>query len=397
MRTARLLVAAVFVFALFALPTSASAAPGSLKILLMEAQCDAGTPPATLRTQLLAQPGVAEVEYFDGALAVPSLGTLMPNDLVVAQGDCDWLDEIATGDVLAQYQDNGGVVVGTQFDFQSGGGTYDLGGRWVSQYSPFNTDGDNSGFGDFTLGTVLVPNSPLLAGVSTLNGYYQNIVTTTPGTTVLANWSSGNAGVAVKGGTVGINAYIGDDYGVPWSGDYARLIVNAANLLSPQSFTVSKLGGGTGTIASSVGGVSCGTVCTSSKLPVGAAVTLTATPADKYSSFAGFTGPCAAPTSPCAFTVAANQAFAGTFVSNKVTIKAKRRSGKKATITVKVLDQGKIQLSGRGIKTVKKTVRKPGTYRLTLRTTRSLKRAKYKIKFTPTGGKSRTYKKSVKL
>jgi hypothetical protein len=90
---------------------SVSASPGALRILLVEAQCDLNTPSVTLRNQLVAQPEVAAVDFFNGAAGTPSVGQLTPYDVVMAMGDCGWLDRIALGNNLADYQDQGGVVI----------------------------------------------------------------------------------------------------------------------------------------------------------------------------------------------------------------------------------------------------------------------------------------------
>jgi hypothetical protein len=60
------------------------------------------------------------------------------------------------------------------------------------------------------------------------------------------------------------------------------------NLLSTYTLTVTRSGTGTGTVTSSLGGINCGSTCTTT-LNSGAVVTLTASPASG-SSFAGWTG-----------------------------------------------------------------------------------------------------------
>jgi N-acetylneuraminic acid mutarotase len=203
----------------------------SIRILIVDA--DLGGQPTTLRTQLLAEPGVAAVDLFDAANGTPTLAQLQQYTEVIAFSDNAWFDATAMGDVLANYQDAGGVVVVTTFAFDSRGGWL-LGGRWMTGgYTPFNPSATTN-FSNAGLGSSL-PGHPLMQGVSTLNAFYRNGVTLTAGATQVATYTDSIPIVAVKttnGHTgVGINAYLG--YLNQFSGDWAHLIVNAARWLAP--------------------------------------------------------------------------------------------------------------------------------------------------------------------
>jgi hypothetical protein len=211
---------------------SVSASPGALRILLVEAQCDLNTPSATLRNQLVAQPEVAAVDFFNGAAGTPSVGQLTPYDVVMAMGDCGWLDRIALGNNLADYQDQAGVVIGATFNWQ-GTGASTIGGRWT-----------DAGYNPYQLGALDQPGtsslgshdsaSPLLAGVTSLSAQYRSAVALTPGTSEIARWSDDALAVAFKGRAIGINANIGDYSGTNiFGGDFARIFVNAGRAYVP--------------------------------------------------------------------------------------------------------------------------------------------------------------------
>jgi hypothetical protein len=96
--------------------------------------------------------------------------------------------------------------------------------------------------------------------------------------------------------------------------------VTATFTLQTFPLTVNKTGIGSGTVASSPGGITCGGTC-SANFTVGSVVTLTAT-ADAGSSFAGWSGACTG-TGACAVTMNSGQAVTGTFgVTGAVTPQA---------------------------------------------------------------------------
>ncbi len=127
------------------------------------------------------------------------------------------------GDVLADYEDAGGVVVGMGFDWYSS--PFNLQGRWITGgYSPFNVPAPSL-FITGTLGTTDA-SSPVMLGVHSASAFYRLDVTVASGATQVAAWNDGKPAVAVKGRAVGISAYTGD-YAPLWSGDFARIIADA--------------------------------------------------------------------------------------------------------------------------------------------------------------------------
>jgi hypothetical protein len=136
-----------------------------------------------------------------------------------------------------QFKD--GVVVGFNFDWF--GSPYGLQGRWFTGgYSPFASNAatlfSNASLGAFTA------SHPLMAGVTTLNAFYRSVVSLASGAKSVAKWNDGQQLIAYqiltanKTGNakraVGVNAYVGDAAG-NWSGDFAKVIMNAAHWLSP--------------------------------------------------------------------------------------------------------------------------------------------------------------------
>jgi uncharacterized repeat protein (TIGR02543 family) len=119
-------------------------------------------------------------------------------------------------------------------------------------------------------------------------------LTATPGAnTVFTGWSGacsgiGNCTVSMKGATS----------------------VTATFGLAPKTLTVSKAGAGTGTVASTVSGISCGATC-SHAFDYGASVTLTVS-AGAGSMFTGWSGACTG-TGACTVSMNASMAVTATF------------------------------------------------------------------------------------
>jgi hypothetical protein len=209
--------------------TATCPAPGGgYDILIVYA--DGATPPATLRTQLLAEPDVTSVDYFNGQTNTPTLAELLPYDLVVAFSNFGWSDQNQLGDNLAAYIEQQNIVVA--FNFSWYGGTQSIRGRWITDnFTPYNDPGTTL-FSNGSLGTY-DPGHPLMQGITQLNAFYRMTLTPSTGATAVANWSDGPALVTFKGRAIGVSAYVGDYAGM-WSGQYGRLVVNAARWLSPQ-------------------------------------------------------------------------------------------------------------------------------------------------------------------
>ncbi|MDX6605986.1 MAG: hypothetical protein QOD14_526 [Solirubrobacterales bacterium] len=227
------LVVAAGLLAVFAQPAAAS--PGAFKVLFLngvEGSCLGDT---GVQDQLAAMPGVAKVDAFDANAGTPSVAMLDQYDLAVAHSDCNaYSDPTAIGNNLADYADHGGVVVEYAYSMHSSPG-FQLAGRWLSGgYSPYGpgTNVNNN----VTLGTFDA-SSPLMAGVNNLASDCNTAATLASGATRVAQWNNGQEAVALKGHAIAVNASV-DDSSCTWSGDYARLTLNAVTLLTPPYGTV---------------------------------------------------------------------------------------------------------------------------------------------------------------
>ncbi len=152
-------------------------------------------------------------------------------DIVVPYLNSGFQDATTMGNVLADYIDAGGVVVGHTYLY---GQFVPIQGRFVTGgYSPYNIPVVNN-FTNRTLGTF-DSSHPLMQGVTALASDRNNDATLVSGASLVASWNTGAPLIAVQtvGGhtSVGVTAYVGN-YGV-WSGNFARVIVNAGRWLRP--------------------------------------------------------------------------------------------------------------------------------------------------------------------
>ena len=132
------------------------------------------------------------VDIFDASVGTPTLTQLIAYDSLFVYSNVGFFDRDALGDVLADYVDAGGGVVGPCIPANSFGGTLTLGGRWeTGGYEIFLTK-EAANFGLEELGNVPDPNHPIMAGVTTFAGSVQPISTTIqPGAKVIASWTNG--------------------------------------------------------------------------------------------------------------------------------------------------------------------------------------------------------------
>ena len=240
---------------LAAFASGASASPGAYKAMIADATGTCGM--TKLAAQLAAEPGIATVDTFDASTATPTDAQLDQYDLVVTDSDCGGFDDpVAIGNHLADYVDQGGVVVVYAYGMENVASN-EIQGRWLSGgYSPYVAGGPVNE--DVTLGTSDAT-SPLMAGISSLTADDDTQATLAAGATSVALWNTGNVAVAYKGLAVGVQASVEDD--ATWSGDYARLTVNAVTSLGRHTLTVAKGGTGSGTVTSTPAGISCGATC----------------------------------------------------------------------------------------------------------------------------------------
>ncbi len=202
--------------------------PNGLRVLIVYA--DYESPPATLRNGILAQTGVQTVDFYRADSTTPTLAQMMQYDVVVTFASLTvYADPSTLGNRLADYLDAHGIVVA--FNFTWDGSLREIGGRWQSGgYSPYE------GFGQrvYSTGTLGSHNAahPLMEGVTNLSAFYRGNLVLKPGAEQVAAWNDGLSLMAFKGRAVGVSAYVGDADG-GWSGDFARIVVNAGRWLRP--------------------------------------------------------------------------------------------------------------------------------------------------------------------
>jgi hypothetical protein len=134
----------------------------------------------------------------------PTLEELQGYQAVLVASDNDFADNVAMGDVLAEYMDAGGGVVMSTFAFYTDAGLGIAGEIVNRDYLPFTL-----GYQDQGQPLELVPdlpNDPILAGVNSFNGglsSYHNTVALAAGATQVAHWSNGVPLVATRQPTIG--------------------------------------------------------------------------------------------------------------------------------------------------------------------------------------------------
>jgi hypothetical protein len=149
---------------------------------------------------------VDRISAWDGT---PTLGQLSGYDAVLVYSDYGFQNNVAIGDVLADYVDGGGRVVVGALSFWTSDHTLGMGGRLsTGGYLPFTQNGQTAGSGLYLQADL--PNSPYLANVNSFGGgqfAIQNSIGLATGATQIAHWSSGAPLVAVKRRVVGLNMY----------------------------------------------------------------------------------------------------------------------------------------------------------------------------------------------
>jgi hypothetical protein len=207
--------------------TASQAAPGSLRILVTNNI----TEYSEFLAALPAQPGVAAVDNVQTSTGTPSAESLATYDLVASLGDSTYQDPALWGDRLADYIDAGGVVIQYAYDNWENTGAHPTGRFESGGYAPFVPGPDDAL--NTTLGTILVPGSPLLAGVPSFTTSDNTTPAVAAGATLLAKWTDDRNAIAVKGRVLSVAASPQNGSLAPMSAA-AQLAVNAANVLAPK-------------------------------------------------------------------------------------------------------------------------------------------------------------------
>ncbi|MBD3169965.1 MAG: S8 family serine peptidase [candidate division Zixibacteria bacterium] len=172
---------------------------------------------------LLASGEAEEVDFIDCQNGTPSLDVLLEYDVVIAWTNYTFADPEAMGNVLADYIDEGGAVVGCEFMYYDG---WAVGGRYMTDYSPFTQA--NSGYVNVSLGEY-DPGHPIMSDVEDVTEYFCHDVQAAENAEVVASWDNNWPFVAYNTdnpNVVGINGYLG----LPnrqWGGDMLTVVINS--------------------------------------------------------------------------------------------------------------------------------------------------------------------------
>ena len=212
-----------------ATPTASPTCTPSFRVLI--AYSYIGGPPTTLQNQILAE-GVTAVDLFDASSGTPTLAQLEQYDIVVAFSTNSYSDAVAMGNVLADYADAGGIVVGLNFDWF--GSPLGLDGRWMTGgYTPFDSPAQTL-FTTSCLGNYNTTH-PLMQGIApgSLCAFFRHIPTLSPGAVWVAMYQDHAQLCAYKTNNghigIGINANLGSPEN--FSGLFGRVVVNAGRWL----------------------------------------------------------------------------------------------------------------------------------------------------------------------
>jgi hypothetical protein len=202
---------------------ASQAAPGSLRILITTNIAYS----SEFAAALAAKPGVAGVDTFDTSAGTPSPETLAGHDVVAGLGDSTYQDPVLWGNRLADFIDAGGVFVQFAYDNWDSIGAHPQGRFESGGYQAFTPGPDDALL--TSLGTILVPGSPLLAGVPSFTTSDNTTPTVAPGATLLAKWTDDRNAIATKGRVLSVAASPQDGSLDPMSAA-AQLAVNAGNV-----------------------------------------------------------------------------------------------------------------------------------------------------------------------
>jgi hypothetical protein len=229
-------------FASFISPRTAKAVDLKVLILHAEGYSDDDEWALDIKTKLSAFPDFSTIDLLSMLPHTPSLSTLQQYNSILVETDYS-VNQVAWGDVLSDYVDGGGGVVVMVFsDTSSWGFT----GRFVSTGKNLLSHSDSNvyPYQEMFLGTRVIPNHPILEGVTSFAGgsasYHMIQSTTLNGGIIVARWSDNSvfAAVSPSGKVVELNFFppsvtVRGDF---WdtSTDGARLMRNA--LVSVSSY-----------------------------------------------------------------------------------------------------------------------------------------------------------------
>jgi hypothetical protein len=151
---------------------------------------------------LSGDPRIASVTGIVTTTVTPTLTELQAFDSVLVYTNSTPQSSVALGDALADYIDGGGGVVLTMFAIRASLATRTMEGRFLTDnYYCIERSVGASTTGRAFLGTIHVPDSPLVQGVSTFDGGSSSFRTPAPlnpNAVQIADWSTGQILIAQR-------------------------------------------------------------------------------------------------------------------------------------------------------------------------------------------------------
>jgi hypothetical protein len=192
------------------------------------------------QAMLTADGRCGQVDVFDATYATPTFAYLMEYETIITWTDYPYYEAIVVGDMLADLVDTGKNVVLVAFGNLAGGSGWGLLGRFLADgYCP-QVQSDLYTSSATTIGTILQPAHPIMAGVSSITTDYtiSSSAYNTGGVGIF-DWANGSIGAAEKdfpstGKTIVLNMW-----GGAVTGDADLLLANTAAYLHSVGFACS--------------------------------------------------------------------------------------------------------------------------------------------------------------
>lgn len=165
------------------------------------------------QARLAASGAFSTVDIINANAVTPTPAELANYDAILVWSNLGFADEVALGDNLAEYVDNGGGVVIAVFANSSPDAADGPAGRWESHEYQIITPHAGTTTGTATLGTVFDPGHPIMAGVTSFAGGSSSFRPTSTdliaSALLIAEWSDGKVLAAVREDTVGARVDLG--------------------------------------------------------------------------------------------------------------------------------------------------------------------------------------------
>ena len=192
-------------------------------VLLLEADEDTVSASPIL-TLLQAYGDLGAIDMYDAQTATPTLGQLLPYDVVVTWSNYNYANSTAIGNVLADYVNSGGKVVNLNASMGTHG--WQIQGRFMTEnYTAMN--GTSAYYNGSCLGSYN-PTHPIMSGINDVCDALRIADTyLTTGSSPIAYYSDGLLLVAAKNNrtVVSINGFVGSTF--QWTGQMPDLLHNA--------------------------------------------------------------------------------------------------------------------------------------------------------------------------